>query len=405
MNDLAKFAAVKATPNPMTDDFIYFDHSATTPTDPRVVAAMLPHFTQDFGNPSSLHRVGKAAAAALNDAREKIAAVLNCDPSEMIFTSGGTESSNLALFGVAAALSARGRGRHIITTAVEHHATLDVAKSLADGGFDVTFLPVDEYGRVTVAQVSDALRDDTILVSVVYANNEVGSVNPIAEIGAELRQRRIPYHVDAVQAPGLLSLDVRALNADLMSLSAHKFYGPKGIGLLYARRAVPLAPQILGGTQQAHRRAGTEPIPLIVGMAEALSLADTERTETVARLVSMRDELIRRIVELIPEAALTGHPTERLPGHVSFAMRGLNGDSILLDLNEVGIGASGGSACTAGQQEPSHVLVAMGVDPDRLMGQMRFVLGKHSTPEHVEKLIYHLTTLVERHRAMVPDMK
>lgn len=389
----------------MTDEFIYLDHSATTPTDSRVVAAMLPHFTQDFGNPSSLHDVGKAAARALNEARQKIAAVLDCDPSEMIFTSGGTESSNLALRGVAAALAARGRGRHIVTTAVEHHATLDVAKSLAEAGFEVTFLPVDEFGRVTAAQVTAALRDDTILVSVIYANNEVGSVNPIAEIGAELRRRRIPFHVDAVQAPGLLSLDVKALNADLMSLSAHKFYGPKGIGLLYSRRAVPLAPQMLGGTQQSHRRAGTEPVPLIVGMAEALHLADAERAATVARLTPLRDEMIRRIVELIPEAALTGHPTERLPGHTSFAMLGLNGDSILLDLNEVGIGASGGSACTTGQQEPSHVLVAMGVDPDRLMGQMRFVLGRHSTPEHVEKLIYHLTALVERHRAMVPDVK
>ncbi|HVU12164.1 MAG TPA: cysteine desulfurase family protein [Phototrophicaceae bacterium] len=389
----------------MNERFIYLDHSATTPTDPRVVAAMLPHFTQDFGNPSSLHDVGKAAARALNNARGAIAAVLNCAPDEMIFTSGGTESSNLALRGVAEAMAGRGRGRHIITTAVEHHATMDSAKELADQGFEVTFLPVDLYGRVTAQQVVDALRPDTILVSVIYANNEVGSVNLIAEIGAELRQRRIPFHVDAVQAPGLLSLDVKALNADLMSLSAHKFYGPKGIGLLYARRAVPLKPQMLGGTQQSHRRAGTEPIPLIVGMAEALKIAEDERMETVARLVPLRDELIRKVLELIPEAALTGHPTERLAGHSSFAMRGLNGDSILLDLNEVGIGASGGSACTTGQQEPSHVLVAMGVDPDRLMGQMRFVLGKHSTPEHVERLVYHLTALVERHRAMVPEVK
>ncbi|MFN8560774.1 MAG: cysteine desulfurase family protein [Anaerolineae bacterium] len=362
----------------MPDDFIYLDHSATTPTDPRVVEAMLPYFTNDFGNPSSLHRAGKAAARALDDARATIAAVLNCDPAEMIFTSGGTESSNLALRGVVAAMASRGRGRHIITTAVEHHATLDTAKELADQGFDVTFLPVDQYGRVTAQQVIDALRDDTILVSVIYANNEVGSINPIPEIGAALRQRRVLFHVDAVQAPGLLSLDVKALNADLMSLSAHKFYGPKGIGLLYVRRAAPLKPQIVGGGQQAHRRAGTEPVALIVGMAEALRIAEAERAATVARLMPLRDDLIRRVLELIPEAALTGHPTERLAGHTSFAMRGLNGDSILLDLNEVGIGASGGSACTTGQQEPSHVLVAMGVDPDRLMGQMRFVLGRHA---------------------------
>lgn len=388
----------------MSNDFIYLDHSATTPTDPRVVEAMLPYFTDNFGNASSLHRAGKAAARALNESREQIAAVLNCDPAEMIFTSGGTEGSNLALKGVAAAMASRGRGRHIITTTVEHHATLDTAKELAEQGFDVSFLPVDQYGRVSAEQVTAALREDTILVSIIYANNEVGSVNPIAEIGTELRRRRIVFHVDAVQAPGLLPLDVKALNADLMSLSAHKFYGPKGIGLLYIRRAVPLQPQIVGGTQQARRRAGTEPVALIVGLAEALSIAEAEREAMVARLTPLRDVLIRRVLELIPEAALTGHPTERLAGHASFAMRGLNGDSLLLDLNEVGIGASGGSACTTGQQEPSHVLVAMGVDPDRLIGQMRFVLGRHSAPDHVEKLVYHLMALVERHRVMIPQI-
>jgi len=391
----------------MSDEFIYLDHSATTPADPRVVEAMLPHWTTNFGNASSLHRVGKAAEAVLIEARETVAQVLNCypaGPAEIIFTSGGTESNNLALRGVAAAMSARGRGRHIITTAVEHHATLDVAKELAESGYDVTFLPVDQYGRVTAQQVVEALREDTILVSVIYANNEVGTINPIPEIGAQLKQRRIPFHVDAVQAPGLLPLDVKALNVDLLSMSAHKFYGPKGIGLLYVRRAVPLKPEIVGGGQQAHRRAGTEPVPLIVGLAEALRLAEAERAETVARLTPLRDELISKILELIPEAELTGHPTERLAGHSSFAMRGLNGDSLLLDLNEIGIGASGGSACTTGQQEPSHVLLAMGVDPDRLMGQMRFVLGKGSTREHIEKLVYHLKALVERHRAMVPQI-
>jgi cysteine desulfurase len=388
-------------------DFIYLDHSATTPTDPRVVEAMMPYWTERFGNSSSLHRTGKAAEAALIQARETIAQVLNCypaGPAEIIFTSGGTESDNLALRGVAKALRARGRGNHIVTTSVEHHAVWNVAMELAaDDGFDVSFLPVDQFGRVTPHQVLDALRDDTILVSVIYANNEVGTVNPIAEIGAELKRRRVPFHVDAVQAAGLLPLDVKALNVDLLSLSAHKFYGPKGIGLLYARRAVGLKSQIVGGNQQAHRRAGTEPIPLIVGLAEALRLAEVEREETVKRLIPLRDDLIRRVLALIPEAALTGHPTERLPGHTSFAMRGLNGDSLLLDLDQVGIGASGGSTCTTGQQESSHVLVAMGIDPDRLMGQMRFVLGKHSTKAHVDQLVYHLTALVERHRAMVPE--
>lgn len=389
-------------------DYIYLDHSATTPTDPRVVEAMMPYWTNAFGNSSSLHRVGKVAEKALIQARETIAQILNCypiGPAEIIFTSGGTESDNLALRGVAKALRARGRGNHIITTSVEHHAVWNVARELAaEDGFDVTFLPVDAYGQVTPQQVVDALRKDTILVSVIYANNEVGTINPIAEIGAELKSRRVPFHVDAVQAPGLLPLDVKALNIDLLSLSAHKFYGPKGIGLLYARRAVGLKPQIVGGNQQAHRRAGTEPIPLIVGLAEALRLAEEERETLVSRLAPLRDHLIRRVLELIPEAALTGHLNQRLPGHASFAMRGLNGDSILLDLDQIGIGASGGSTCTTGQQEPSHVLVAMGVDPDRLMGQMRFVLGKHNTSEHVDQLVFHLKALVERHRTMVPEI-
>lgn len=390
-----------------TDKFIYLDHSATTPTDPRVVEAMMPYWTNVFGNASSLHHAGKAAAAALEDARQTVAQVLNCHPAgpaEIIFTSGGTEADNLALKGVAHGMRARGRGKHIITTSVEHHAVMDVAKELQTEGFDVTFLPTDEYGRVTAQQVAEALRDDTILVSVIYANNEVGSINPISEIGAELKKRRIPFHVDAVQAAGLLTLDVKQLNVDLLSLSAHKFYGPKGIGLLYMRRAIALRPQIIGGGQQAHRRSGTEPVPLIVGIAEALRLAEAEREETVKRLIPLRDNLIQRVLTLIPEATLTGHPTERLPGHTSFAMRGLNGDSLLLDLNEIGIGASGGSACTTGQQEPSHVLLAMHVDEDCLIGQMRFVLGKHSTQDDVDRLIYHLTALVERHRLMVPTL-
>jgi cysteine desulfurase len=388
-------------------DMIYFDHSATTPTDSRVVEAMLPHFTQSFGNPSSLHKIGKDSQAAMDGAREVIARILNCHPAgpaEILFTSGGTESDNLALKGVARAMRARGRGNHILTTAVEHHAVMDTAKELAEDGFDVTFLPVDQYGGVTSAQVEAALRPDTILVSVMYANNEVGTINPISEIGAVLKAKRIPFHVDAVQAPGLLPLDVKALNVDLMSLSAHKFYGPKGIGLLYVRRAVPLKPQMTGGTQQAHRRAGTEPVPLAVGLARALELAEAEREGTAAHLTTLRDDLIARVREAVPEAMLTGHPTERLPGHASFALKGLNGDSLLLDLNEVGIAASGGSACTTGQQEPSHVFLAMGIDQDRLMGQVRFVLGKGSTREHVDKLVYHLAALAARHRAMVPEV-
>jgi cysteine desulfurase len=386
------------------ENFVYLDHSATTPTDPRVVEKMLPYWTQTFGNPSSLHHAGKAAAKVLNECRETVAQLLNCDPAEIIFTSGGTESDNLALRGVGDAVKSRGRGNHIITTAVEHHAVLDVVKELGEKGYEVTFLPVDQYGRVSTQTVLDALRPDTIMVSVIYANNEVGTINPIAEIGAELKQRRIRFHTDAVQAPGLLPIDIKALNIDMMTLTAHKFYGPKGVGLLYARRALPMHAQIIGGGQQYHRRSGTEPVALIVGLTEALVIAESERENTVNKLTPMRDSLIRHILEIIPEAQLTGHPTERLAGHTSFALRGLNGDSILLDLNEVGFGASGGSACTTGQQEPSHVLLAMGIDPDRLMGQVRFVLGKHTTQEAIDRFLFHLKAIVERHRTMVPQI-
>ena len=250
------------------------------------------------------------------------------------------------------------------------------------------------------------MRPDTVLVSVIYASNEIGSVNPIAEIGAAIKRenRRVPFHTDGVQAPGLLPLDVQALNVDLMSLAGHKCYGPKGIGVLVVRRAIALKAQIVGGGQQAHRRSGTEPLPLIMGMARALELAEAEREAHCAHLTALRDELVRQVLNTIPEASLTGHPTQRLAGHSSFVLRGLNGDSILLDLAELGINASGGSACTTGSQEPSHVLLACGVDPDSLMGQMRFVLGRHSTREHVERLVYHLRSLVERHRAMVPQL-
>ncbi|MBC8171244.1 MAG: cysteine desulfurase [Anaerolineae bacterium] len=385
-------------------DFVYLDHSATTPTDPRVVEAMLPYWTQTFGNPSSLHSAGKAAQDALNNARASIAQILNCDPAEIVFTSGGTESNNLALRGVAQAVQSRGRGNHIITTAVEHHAVLDVVKEMGDQGYDVTFVPVDEYGRVSPQTILDALRSDTIMVSVIYANNEVGTINPIAEIGTELKKRRIRFHVDAVQAPGLLPLDIKALQVDMLSISAHKFYGPKGIGVLYARRALPINAQMVGGGQQYHRRSGTEPVALIVGLAEALKIAEAEREATVQQLLPMRDYLIQQVFTIIPEAQLTGDPTDRLPGHTSFAVKGLNGDSILLDLNEMGFGASGGSACTTGQQEPSHVLMAMGVEQDRLQGQMRFVLGKHTTRTQIDSFLYHLQAIVERHRVMMPVM-
>lgn len=374
--------------------FIYLDHSASTPTDPRVLAAMQPYW--NAANPSSLHEAGRAAAEALKTASTKISQVLNCHADEIIYTSGGTESNNLALRGIAQAMKKRGRGQHLITTATEHHAVLNVMEALAEEGFDITILPVNRYGQVSAEQVAQALREDTLLVSVIYANNEVGSINPIAEIGAVLRQHQARFHVDAVQAAGLLPLDVQALGVDLLSLSGHKFYAPKGIGLLYSRRATPLQPQILGGGQQQHRRSGTEPVPLIVGLAEGLCLAESERQTTVSRLSELRDYLVTGILRLLPTAELTGHPQARLAGHSSFALESLNGDALLLDLNELGFGASGGSACTTGQQEPSHVLQAMGISDERLMGQVRFVLGKSNTKSEIDAFLQALPSILER---------
>jgi cysteine desulfurase len=375
---------------------IYFDHSATTPLDPRVLSKMLPYWTEFYGNPSSLHEIGRAAADALKQSSERISQVLNCQPDEIIYTSGGTESNNMALRGVAHAMKQRGRGKHLITSASEHHAVLNVMEELLAEGFELTILPVNRYGQVSAEQVSQALRDDTILVSLIYANNEVGSINPIAEIGAGLRQHQARFHVDAVQAAGLLPLNVQCLQIDLLSLSGHKFYGPKGIGLLYCRRITPLQPQILGGGQQQHRRSGTEPVPLIVGLAEALCLAESERESTVSRLTELRDTLTTGILRLLPNAELTGHPTERLAGHSSFALERYNGDAILLDLNEMGFAASGGSTCTTGQQEPSHVLQAMGIRDERLMGQVRFVLGKSNNQAEIAAFLAQLPSILER---------
>jgi len=375
---------------------IYLDHSASTKTDKRVIEKMLPYWTEFYGNPSSLHEAGRAAAEALKDSSLRISRVLNCHEDEIIYTSGGTESNNLALRGVAEAMKKRGRGKHLITTASEHHAVLEVMQELAEEGFELTILPVNRYGQISAEQVAEALREDTILVSVIYANNEVGSINPIAEIGELLRKHPARFHVDAVQAAGLLPLDVEALQVDLLSLSAHKFYGPKGIGLLYSRRVTPLQPQMLGGGQQQHRRSGTEPVPLIVGLAEALCIAEQERESTVPYLSELRDYLIAGIQKLLPSAELTGHPTERLAGHSSFALEGLNGDAILLDLNEMGFAASGGSACTTGQQEPSHVLQAMGLSDVHLMGQVRFVLGKSNTKAEIDSFLHHLPSILAR---------
>ena len=383
---------------------VYMDHSATTPVDPRVVEAMLPYFHDRFGNASSLHLLGREANQALDEARRTVAAVLGCRPHEVIFTSCGTESDNLALRGVALAQRARGRGNHIVTSAVEHHAVLHTAEDLRDRyGFELTVVPVDGDGRVDPQAVAQALREDTVLVSVMYANNEVGTVQPIAEIAAITRERGIPFHTDAVQAAGHLPLNVDELGVDLLSLSAHKFYGPKGVGVLYVRHGTPLWPVQTGGSHEHKRRAGTENIPYIVGLAKALEIAEAQRSEETTRLQALRDRLIQGIEECIPDVYLTGHRLHRLPGHASFIVRGVEAEGMLMGLDLEGICASSGSACTSGAQEPSHVLTAMGIPRQDAVGHLRLTLGRTSTSEDVERVLAVLPGIVERLRAYAPS--
>ncbi|MBM4456387.1 MAG: cysteine desulfurase [Chloroflexi bacterium] len=380
---------------------IYLDHSATTAVDPRVVAAMQPYWTEQYGNPSSIYGLGRRAAAALEDARSRIARVLNCQPAEVIFTSCGTESDNLALRGIGLAQAACGR-RRIITTPVEHHAVLHTAAELAEHhGCQVTHVAVDRHGLVDPAAVSEAIRPDTALISVIYANNEVGAVAPIAEIAEIARQQGIPFHTDAVQAGAYLSLDVQRLGVDLLALSAHKFYGPKGVGVLYVRRGTRLFPAQTGGSQERNRRAGTENVAYAVGMAVALELAQADRATEAVRLAALRDRLIRGVRANIPEATLTGHPTRRLPGHVSLIIHGAEAQGILIALDLAGVAASSGSACASGSPTPSHVLTAMGFSPQEAMGALRLTLGRENTEADVEYVIEKLPAIVKRMRGVI----
>jgi cysteine desulfurase len=377
----------------------YLDHSATTPVDPRVVETMLPYWTEVYGNPSSLYGLGRRAAVALEDARGRCARVLNCQPAEIVFTGGGSESDNLALRGVGLAAAAKGK-RHIITTPIEHHAVLHTATDLAERfDFEVTQVPVDRSGLVDPAAVAAAIRPDTALISVMYANNEVGTIEPIAAIGAIARRHGIPCHTDAVQAGGQLALDVQQLNVDLLALSAHKFYGPKGVGLLYVRRGTRLLPVQTGGSQERGRRAGTENVPYIVGMARALELAQAERAVEAARLQGLRDRLIAGLVAHIPDVALTGHPVQRLPGHVSLVIRGVEAQSLLIALDLAGVAASSGSACASGAPTPSHVLTAMGFASTEALGALRLTLGRENTEDDVDFVAVKLPEIVGRLRA------
>ena len=379
---------------------IYADNAATTKMSRTAIDAMLPYMETHYGNPSSLHSVGQEAAEALQDARERIAACLGCQPREIFFTSGGSEADNQALRS-AAVLGARKGKRHILSTAFEHHAVLHTLKRLEKEGFEVELLPVGPTGTVTARQVRDAIRDDTCLVTIMYANNEIGSVLPIAEIGAVCREAGVLFHTDAVQAAGHLHISVQDENIDMLSLSAHKFHGPKGAGVLYARQGIQLTPLIEGGAQERGKRAGTENIPAIMGMAAALEEACAHIDENAAKVSALRDRLIEGLSK-IPHCALNGDPVSRLPGNVSFCFEGIEGESLLLLLDAKGICASSGSACTSGSLDPSHVLLAIGRPHEVAHGSLRLSLCEWNTEQEIDLMLKEIPQVVRYLRSMSP---
>jgi cysteine desulfurase len=384
---------------PQAKRTIYLDHAATTPVDARVLEAMQPYWSDHFGNTSSIHSIGREALKGLEDARQTVADVLGCHPAEIVFTGCGTESDNLALRGVAWAAQRAGRGRHIITTPIEHHAVGATVEQLHElYGFEVTLVDVDAYGVVDPDAIRRAIRSDTVLISVMYANNEVGTVQPIPEIGQIARARKIPFHSDAVQAGGSMNLKVDHLNVDLLALSAHKFYGPKGVGLLYARQGVELVSAITGGGHERGHRPGTVNVAEVVGLATALKLAQERRETENARVSMLRDQLIEGVLTRVPEAQLTGHPSRRLPNNASFAIRGVEGEMLLLALDLEGICVSTGSACTTGEAEPSFVLKAMGLSNEWAVGSLRMTLGHLTKPEDIATVLEVLPGVIERLR-------
>ena len=387
----------------MTDGgrrLVYLDHAATTPTRPEVARAMLPYFSERFGNPSSLYALAREAKEAVEEARGRVAAAIGAAPEEVFFTSGGTEADNWAIKGVAAAN--RKKGDHIVTSSIEHHAVLHPCRALEKQGYRVTYLPVDEFGRVEPAAVEEAITDTTILVSVMAANNEIGTVQPVAAISRIARDHGVPFHTDAVQAIGAFPVDVDAMGADLLAISAHKFGGPKGTGALYIRRKTRIGTFMDGGAQERGRRAGTENVPGIVGMGRAIDLAVGEMPQNAPRLAAMRDRLIRGILDAVPDTRLNGHPTERLANNVNVAFRYVEGESILLMLDALGIAASTGSACTSASLEPSHVLTACGLPPEHAHGSLRLTLGSRNTDDDVDYVLSVLPRVVERLRKMSP---
>lgn len=379
---------------------VYADNAATTKMSRKAIDAMIPYMETEFGNPSSLHSVGQRANEALMEARQKVAKCLGCEPREITFTSGGSEADNQAIM-TAAAIGARNGKKHIISTAFEHHAVLHTLNKLKKQGYDIELLDVHSNGMVTAEQVAAAIREDTCLVTIMYANNEIGSVMPIAEIGAVCKEKGVIFHTDAVQAAGHLHIDVKAQNIDMLSLSGHKFHGPKGVGALYCRRGIPLSVVIEGGAQERGKRAGTENIPAIVSMAVALEDACENMDVNMPKVAAMRDKLIAGLSK-IPHCALNGDTEHRLPGNVNFCFEGIEGESMLLLLDEKGIAASSGSACTSGSLDPSHVLLAIGRPHEVAHGSLRLSLCEYNTEEEVDYLIENVPEVVAYLRGMSP---
>lgn len=380
---------------------IYFDNAATTGVRPEAFEAMSKFFTQSYGNPSSIYKIAKENKKAVEDGREKIAKAINANKNEIYFTAGGSESDNWAIKGIAESYAAK--GKHIITLNIEHHAVLHTCQFLETKGFEVTYLPVNSEGIVELEELKKAIRDDTILITIMFANNEIGSIQPIAEIGKIAKEKGIIFHTDAVQAVGHLPIDVQAMNIDLLSMSSHKFYGPKGVGSLYIRKGIKITPLIHGGAQERNRRAGTENVPGIVGMSKALELITDELEEETKKLTYLRDKLIDGILSSIPHSRLNGPKGgNRLPGNVNISFEFVEGESILLLLDQKGICASSGSACTSGSLDPSHVLLAIGLPHEKAHGSLRLSLGKFNTEEEVDYLLKELPPIIERMRAMSP---
>lgn len=380
---------------------VYLDHSATTPLDPEVLEAMLPYLTEEFGNASSVYGLGQRARQAIDQARDEVAAFYSVASKEVIFTSGGTEGDNFAFRGIAQRNA--DRGRHLITSTIEHDAVLRSADELEREGFEVTRLPADRTGLINPRHLERALRKDTILVSLMHANNEIGTIQPIAELVEVTREHSDAYfHTDAVQSTGKIPTSVEELGVDMLSMSAHKLHGPKGVGALIVRSGVRLQPQILGGGHERNRRAGTENVAGIVGLAKALSIAQRDLVKNTEHLTRLRDRLIEGVLDRIPRAELTGHPVNRLPHHASFLFQGVEGESLLLQLDMVGIAASSGSACTSGSLEPSHVILALGYPRERALGSLRLSVGKGNSDQDVDLLLDQLPGMVARLRTMAP---